>query len=93
MPTSTSCAAAATAPESLPLLLAPDRSRNLGVIGLEALLHRLHGIVHRDLHERDVDDSDGTGPAGRDRRDRDLVPVGHRVGVRGSRAEQQATPA
>ena len=75
MPTSTPCAAAATAAERL-----PDARFHLEVIRLEALLDGLHGIVHGNLHQRDVDDADGAGPPRGDGINRDLIPVGHCTG-------------
>ena len=63
------------------------RSLDLDVIGLEALVDCLHGIVHRDLHQRRVHRSDRAWTPGRDRRLRDLVPVDYRVGVGGSRGD------
>ena len=63
------------------------------MIGLELPIERLHGIVHRNLHERDVDDADGTGASRRSRLHGDFIPVHHGVGVRrGSTAKQCEQP-
>ena len=94
MPISTSCAAAATAAERLPFISVDSGYGDLRVIRLESPIHRLHGIVHRDLHERDVDDADRAGAAGRDRGDGDFIPVDHGVGARRVRARgEQRTSA
>ena len=60
-------------------------SHYLRVIRLELAIDCLHGIVHRNLHERDVDDADGTGASHRGCLYGDLIPVGHGIGKRGCR--------
>ena len=66
------------------------RSLDLDVIGLEAFVDRLHGVVHRDLHQRRVHGAARTGTPGRDRLLCDLIPVDYRVAAGRPRGESAA---
>ena len=57
------------------------RSLDLDVIGLEALVDRLHGVVYGDLHQRRVHSAASAGTPGRDRLLCDLIPIDYRVGA------------
>jgi hypothetical protein len=59
------------------------RDLDLGVIRLELPVESLHGIVHRNLHERHVDDANGTRSSHRRRLNRNFIPVDD--GIRGRR--------
>jgi hypothetical protein len=51
------------------------------VIRLEPFLYRLDRIVNGDVHQRDIDESDRTGPSDRDCVHRDLIPIDHCICV------------
>jgi hypothetical protein len=68
-------------------------SLGLEVIRLEAPVDRLHGVVYRDLNQRNIDQAYRAGPSDGDGVHRDLIPVRDRIGVSEHRLRrpQQAT--
>ena len=66
------------------------RALDLDVIGLEALVDCLHGVVHRDLHQCRVNSPDRARTPGDDRLLCNLVPVDYRVARGWPRGDEAA---